>query len=335
MPEGSYPFPMYSGLLEPRHYKNIGNAIWLFLWCISSTTAEEEKEGTVWGFVLRGKPMKLSEISGHFGVNEKTVSRWLDTLEQHDYIRITRAPRGLILAVKNSKKYTDRNVRSVESDQTKVSYHPGGEETKMSDHGNSDKTNLSDHSTCDQTEMSDHLPSDQTKVSDHNEILPSDRTEMSDLKDITTTTTPITTDREWIEDEDSDSQANGMIAILNAYCKLHSKLDFHVRSREREAMGRMVAGGMPVPFTISTMASLLEAKRIREGSDFKYPTSFLYYVDAINEAWQNSQTTSPPMAGVAPGTLEPPKRKTKQQLAIDDLRRRAEEERRREQSRDH
>jgi len=333
MPEGSYPFPMYSGLLEPRHYKNIGNAIWLFLWCISSTTTEEEKEGTVWGFVLRGKPMKLSEISGHFGVNEKTVSRWLDTLEQHDYIRITRAPRGLILAVKNSKKYTDRNVRSVESDRTKVSYHLGGEETKMSDHGNSDKTNLSDHSTCDQTEMSDHLPSDQTKVSDHNEISRSDRTEMSDLKDITTTTPITTTDREWFEDESGlTSRADGMIAILNAYCKLHGKLDFHVKPREREAMGRMVAGGMPVPFTISTMESLLQAKRIREGSEFKYPTSFLYYVDGINEAWRNSQTTSPPMAGVAQGTPEQPKRMSKQQQALEDLRRRAREERQREQS---
>lgn len=301
MPEGSYPFPMYSGLLEPRHYKNIGNAIWLFLWCISSTTTEEEKEGTVWGFVLRGKPMKLSEISGHFGVNEKTVSRWLDTLEQHDYIRITRAPRGLILAVKNSKKYTDRNVRSVESDRTKMSYHPGGEETKMSDHGNSDKTNLSDHSTCDQTEM-------------------------SDLKDITTTTPITTTDREWFEDESGlTSRADGMIVILNAYCKLHGKLDFHVKPREREAMGRMVAGGMPVPFTISTMESLLQAKRDREGDQFKLPTSFLYYVDAINEAWQNSRTTCPPIAGVAQGKPTASKRMSKQDKK-ENLRRIAEEE---------
>ncbi|MEK4117662.1 hypothetical protein NST44_15975 [Paenibacillus sp. FSL W8-0919] len=322
MPEGSYPFPMYSGLLEPEHYKNIGSSIWLFLWCISSTTRELEEGGTVWGIVLGGRPLKLSEIAGYFGVNDKTVSRWMDTLEQHEYIRVTRAARGLILSVRNSKKWPDKNVRSVESEKTKVSDHPKSEETNMSDHKRSDKTYLSDQS-----------PSEQTNMSDHEQNLASDRTEMSDLKDITTTTPITTTDGEWFEDEPgSPSQADGMIVILNAYCKLHGKLDFHVKPREREAMGRMVAGGMPVPFTISTMESLLQAKRDREGKDFKCPTSFLYYVDGINEAWRNSQTTSPPMAGVAQGTPEQPKRMSKQQQALEDLRRRAREERQREQS---
>ncbi|BFH63943.1 hypothetical protein [Paenibacillus azoreducens] len=312
MPEGSYPFPIYSGLLEPEHYKKIGSAIWLFLWCVSSTTAEREEKGTVWGIVLGNKPMKLSEISERFGVNDKTVSRWLDTLEAHHYIQVTRAPRGLILWVRNSKKKKDKYVRSQPSEQTE----------------------MSDHIDDDKTKMSDQLGSEQTNMSDHEQNLASDRTEMSDLKDIKDlTTTPPTTGTEWFEDDNPDPEADGMIAILNAYCKLHSKLDFHVKPREREAMGRMVAGGMPVPFTISTMESLLQAKREREGNTFKMPTSFLYYEDAINEAWQNSQTTSPPMTGVAQGAPTASKRMTKQQRAINDLRRRAEEERRREQSR--
>lgn len=298
MPEGSYPFPIYSGLLEPEHYKRIGSAIWLFLWCVSSTTAEREEEGTVWGIVLGNKPMKLSEISERFGVNDKTVSRWLDTLENHQYIRVTRAPRGLILWVRNSKKRPDKNVRS-----------PGSEQTKMSDHKNTD----------------------QTKMSDQTSFSGSDRTNMSDLKDIKDLTTTTPTIREWHE-EDADPQIDGMIAILNAYCKLNNKLDFHVRPKEREAMGKMVAGGMPVPFTIRTMEGLLQAKREREGESFKYPTSFLYYVDGIHEAWQNSQTTSPPMAGVAQGAPEQPKRMSKQQQALENLRRRAREERQREQS---
>ncbi|MHA2856897.1 MarR family transcriptional regulator [Paenibacillus lautus] len=309
MPEGSYPFPIYSGLLEPEHYKRIGSAIWLFLWCVSSTTAERDEEGTVWGIVLGNKPMKLSEISERFGVNDKTVSRWLDTLENHQYIRVTRAPRGLILWVRNSKKRTDKNVRS-----------PGSEQTKMSDHNDGDKTN-----------MSDHIQTDQTKMSEQTSFSGSDRTNMSDLKDIKDLTTTTPTTREWHE-EDANPQIDGMIAILNAYCKLNNKLDFHVRQKEREAMGKMVAGGMPVPFTIRTMEGLLQAKREREGEGFKYPTSFLYYVDGIHEAWQNSQTTSPPMAGVAQGGPEQPKRMSKQQQALENLRRRAREERQREQS---
>jgi len=304
MPDGSYPFPMYSGLLEPEHYKKIGSAIWLFLWCVSSTTFEKEEEGTVWGIVLGNKPMKLSEISERFGVNDKTVSRWLDTLEDHHYIRVTRAPRGLILSVRNSKKWADKNVRSQGSDKTELSDHKESEQTKMSDQSVSDKTI-----------MSDQKPNSQ-----------SDRTNMSDLKDIIKDLTATTT----VDDIEPDEQAeDGMIQILNAYCKLHNKFDIHVSANEREAMGKMVAGGTPNPFTIRTMESLLEAKRIREGANFKLPKSFLYYVEGIQEAWQNHLATldKPDRSKPSQTPSEQPKRMTKQQRELEELRRRAKEAR--------
>lgn len=312
MPDGSYPFPIYSGILEPDHYKNIGNAIWLFLWCISSTTKEIEEEETVWGVVLGGKPMKLSEIAGYFGVNDKTVSRWMDALEQHQYINVTRAPRGLILKVRNSKKRSDRNVRSVESERTKVS----------------------DHEVSDKTNMSDQSPSDQTEMSDHTANLGSDRTKLSDLKDSTTTT--ITT----VKDSDSwddilnpiPSGDDGMIEILDAYCKMHNKLDFNVSQKERLAMGKMVAGGTPSPFTIQTMASLLQAKRIREGNSFKLPKSFLYYVEGIEEAWKIHQAPEqqPFKPVLVPNTqataATQPRRLNRQQQKRENLKQRLREE---------
>jgi len=145
MPD-SYPFPTYSGLLEPKHYKRIGSAIWLFLWCISSTTKEVERDGVVWGIVLGNKPLKLKELAETFGVNEKTVRRWLDVLEESEYIRVTRVAYGLIISVKNSKKFqnkTDKNVQSDEREWTKMS---NPERTDMStlsdknDHSNKDIT---------------------------------------------------------------------------------------------------------------------------------------------------------------------------------------------------
>ncbi|OHX39208.1 HTH domain-containing protein [Cytobacillus oceanisediminis] len=133
MPE-SYPFPTYSGLLEPEHYKKIGSALWLFLWCVSSTTKEIERDGVTWGIVLGNKPLKRAELAEPFGVSERTVQRWLDDLEAHGYIKITRAPYGYILTVKNSKKYNkervDKNVQS-EGDRTKTS---SPEWTEMSSH---------------------------------------------------------------------------------------------------------------------------------------------------------------------------------------------------------
>ncbi|ETT45743.1 hypothetical protein C162_20456 [Paenibacillus sp. FSL R7-269] len=150
------------------------------------------------------------------------------------------------------------------------------------------------------------------------------------LKDLITTTS---TDNEFADEIDQDKPGD-MFELLNAFCKLNHRLDIHISPREREAMGKMVAGGTPNPFTIRTMESLLQAKREREGENFKYPTSFLYYVDGIEKAWLNSQTTGPPMDGVAPGDKQAPQKpkKTKQQQEIDDLDRWIREEEAREQA---
>jgi DNA-binding transcriptional regulator YhcF (GntR family) len=121
----SYPFYTYSGLLTPEHYSKIGNALWLFLWCISSTTTEKEKDGIVWGIVKGNKPHKLPELAKIFEVNEKTVRRWIETLETNGYIKVTRAPYGLIFTVKNSKRRhlerLDKNVQSENRERTEMS----------------------------------------------------------------------------------------------------------------------------------------------------------------------------------------------------------------------
>ncbi|MEK5278611.1 hypothetical protein NSS82_10195 [Paenibacillus sp. FSL H7-0735] len=291
---------VYSGLLEPEHYKKIGSALWLFAWCISSTTAETEDDGIVWGIVLGGKPMKLSEIGGKFGVNDKTVSRWISDLQDHGYIHITRAPRGLIVKVRNSKKNllkrSDKNVRSQESEQTKMSDHNESEQTKMSDHGADSG-------------------SDRTKMSD-----------AKDIKDLITTTTIL--ENEFSDEITEDPDKDGIITLLNAYCSLHRKIDFHVTQTERLAMGKMVAGGMPVPFTITTMESLYRAKQEREGVHFQQPNSFSYYLPGIKEAWRNANAVQQPTHKKT--TVQNSKR---DKLA--DLRRRAEEAKRLEASTSH
>ena len=141
----SYPFSTYSGILDPTHYQNIGSSLWLFLWAVSSTTDEIERKGIVWGVVLGNKPMKLGELSIVFGVSDKTIRRWLDVLEKHEYIKVTRAPYGLILTVKNSKrgfiqkkKRLDKNVQSENRDKTKVS--PLNKREDRNDHSGMDKS---------------------------------------------------------------------------------------------------------------------------------------------------------------------------------------------------
>ncbi|MEK5278733.1 hypothetical protein NSS82_10815 [Paenibacillus sp. FSL H7-0735] len=305
MPTDSFPFPIFSGLFSPQHYEKIGSAIWLFAWCVSSTTKEVEEDGTVWGLVLGGKPMKLSEIGENFGVTDKSISRWISDLQNHGYIHITRAPRGLIIKVRKSKKgilkRSDIFVSSLNNDQTK---------------------------------MSDQSVSDQTKMSDHEAILTSDQTILSDakdIKDLITTTTIL--ENEFSEEISPDPKTDGMIAILNAYCKLHDKFDIHVSTNDREAMGKMVAAGMPVPFTITTMESQYKAKRKREGEDFEQPNSFTYYVKGLKSAWRNANKTTKPKASITQTLLPaPPQRLTKQQQELADLKRRAKEAKQLEES---
>jgi DNA-binding MarR family transcriptional regulator len=163
VPENSYPFYTYSGLLTPEHFKQIGNAIWLFLWCISSTTTEKEKDGVVWGIVKGNKPHKLPELAEIFDVNEKTVRRWISDLEKCDYIKVTRAPYGLIFTVKNSKRghveRMDKNVQS-ERDKTKTS---NPERTDMSNHSdknvqsNKDITKINNKTTTKEIDQVDAI----------------------------------------------------------------------------------------------------------------------------------------------------------------------------------
>ncbi|WP_256241932.1 helix-turn-helix domain-containing protein [Bacillus sp. V3B] len=152
MPD-SYPFPTYSGILEPEHYKKIGSALWLFLWCISSTTKEIEREGVTWGIVLGNKPLKRKELAEPFGVSERTVQRWLDDLEKYEYIKVTRAPYGHIITVKNSKKFNkkrvDKNVQS-ETDETELSSPEWTKTSSQVDknvHSNKDITKINNTTT--------------------------------------------------------------------------------------------------------------------------------------------------------------------------------------------
>ena len=98
----SHPIYVWNGVLEPKHRKKIGAAIWEFLWCLDRITAE--KNGV--GILLGGKPVTHSEMADSFKVSEKTVLRHMDSLELYGYIERTLTPRGYTIRVLNSCKFT-------------------------------------------------------------------------------------------------------------------------------------------------------------------------------------------------------------------------------------
>ena len=69
------------GLLDPKHERAMGNAVWMFLWCIRCETQRT-------GFVLGGAALTYAEISKRSGFSERRIRFWLDRLRLHNYVRV-------------------------------------------------------------------------------------------------------------------------------------------------------------------------------------------------------------------------------------------------------
>lgn len=105
-----------NGLLQ-GHRKRMGSSVWEFMWLIDKITRVDE-DGTGW--VLGGKPIKLSEIAEDLEIREDHISQNLSKLEKEGYIVKIRTPHGLTIKVAKAKK---RFGQKVESDLGKRQNH--------------------------------------------------------------------------------------------------------------------------------------------------------------------------------------------------------------------
>jgi hypothetical protein len=115
-------------LLEPKHYKAMGGAVWLYLWLLDHVTSvNEQREGRVLG----GKPIKLKEIDLGFSPNSYT--RYINRLEEAGYIKTLRTPYGHIFTLyktvkifsnrenrKNGESIENRNFGEYKEDNTAI-----------------------------------------------------------------------------------------------------------------------------------------------------------------------------------------------------------------------
>jgi hypothetical protein len=96
----SYPFPVWNGIFE--HRARIGDAVWVFLWCIDKITRED---GGV-GYVFGGSEIKASRIADELpGLPDRTVRSHLSRLAQNGFITRKRTPHGFVITVLNSRKF--------------------------------------------------------------------------------------------------------------------------------------------------------------------------------------------------------------------------------------
>ena len=102
-----------NNLLEPKHIKSMGSAVWLYLWLLDKMTSVTE-EGV--GKVLGGVPIKFEHIQKELGVPQQTYSDWITRLKEHGYIKVLRIPHGYIISVNkavkifNNKSHTENPV---------------------------------------------------------------------------------------------------------------------------------------------------------------------------------------------------------------------------------
>ena len=87
-----------NGLVDGKHIRAMGMAVWLFLWCLGRQTTAD-------GHVLGGKEVSYQEVAGELGQSAKTIRNWADCLRARRYIETARGKRGLVWRVINPKKF--------------------------------------------------------------------------------------------------------------------------------------------------------------------------------------------------------------------------------------
>ena len=106
-----YYITVSNGLLDNKHRKRMGSAVWEFMWILDKMTKIDTEKGT--GLVLGGKPIKSKEISEDLGVSSRTVRGNLNKLEDNGYIETTRTPYGSRIKVINAKKVFQKRAEKI------------------------------------------------------------------------------------------------------------------------------------------------------------------------------------------------------------------------------
>jgi hypothetical protein len=106
-----------NNLLDPKHRKAMGEAVWLFMFFLDKMTSIDDK-GV--GKILGGKPIKFQHISEELGISERTYSRWISCLKKYGYIGVRRTPYGLVITLNKAKKRYAKSGGYKPSDTPKV-----------------------------------------------------------------------------------------------------------------------------------------------------------------------------------------------------------------------
>lgn len=105
-------------LIEPKHVKSMGEAVWLYMWLIDKMTSISEN-GI--GKVLNNSPITYEMVRDDLGISLRTYRRWIERLRQFGYINTTRSKLGLMIVVLKAKKKFNKSSSSGDKNGTSTS----------------------------------------------------------------------------------------------------------------------------------------------------------------------------------------------------------------------
>jgi hypothetical protein len=105
-PDKPFNVGLSNAILEPKHYRAMKDALWLYTYLLDRQTRGIDKDGL--GQVAGGAPIRDSDIGSTIGSSVRTISRWRQRLRKHTYIKARRTPFGYCYAITKPKKWTKR-----------------------------------------------------------------------------------------------------------------------------------------------------------------------------------------------------------------------------------
>lgn len=99
-----------NNLLEKKHRKAMGTAVWEFMWCLDKITRIDDQNN---GWILGGKPVRLKEIRENLGITEQKISKNLNKLAEAGYLELIHAPYGIVIKVKKAQKRFNQKGKPV------------------------------------------------------------------------------------------------------------------------------------------------------------------------------------------------------------------------------
>lgn len=101
----SYPFSFWSGLLNEKHYKDLGKGLWDFCLLINMVTKEVEYKGKIYGFVYGGQEVSTTLFAKRFGRSARNTKPILQNIREKGYALGLRGRHGYIYVIPHSKKW--------------------------------------------------------------------------------------------------------------------------------------------------------------------------------------------------------------------------------------